>query len=81
MLADICEYKRDRLGEATRLTQKICSGKERSVCGKEAHLIKEQTKFYDLRRGITEDFQRLAKNKDFIKKHQKDPPILSNMRF
>ncbi len=31
----------------------------------------EQTKFYDLRRGITEDFQRLAVLKDFIKKYQK----------
>ncbi len=36
----------------------------------------EQTKFCDLRRQVTEDFQRLAKfQRTFIKKYQKDSPI------
>ncbi len=33
----------------------------------------ERTKFYDLRRGITEDFKRFSK--DFVKKHQKNHQI------
>ena len=42
----------------------------------------EQTKFYDLRRGITEDFQRLAKfQRTFIKKYQKESLILSDLCF
>ena len=42
----------------------------------------EYNKFYDLRRGITKDWQRLAKfQRTFIKKYQKESPILSNLCF
>ncbi len=37
----------------------------------------EQTKFDDLRRGITEDFQRFSKFKRTLAKNTKKPMILS----
>ena len=41
----------------------------------------EQTKFYDLRRRITEDFHRLAKFQTTLSKSTKKSPILSDLRF
>ncbi len=49
--------------------------------GKAEGVEQEQTKFYDLRRGITEDFQRLAKFQRTLSKYQKDSLILSNLCF
>ncbi len=41
----------------------------------------EQTKFDDLRRGITKDWQRVAKFQRTLSKRTKKAPILSDLRF
>ena len=51
------------------------------VHGRRTHGKQEQTKFYDLRRRITEDFQRLAKFQRTLSKSTKKTLILSDLRF